>query len=139
MKTNGTLCQLPDLRGGATHQFRKAGARNAPWSAAWEDCLYIYDKLVFSIIVVLRKRNCACPDCVPLHNFFVITQHHMGLSKISLPVLDAFESSSASILSLRLGFLDKSNLLKIPDCPAVDLCHKAWFRFLSLTQGKRYT
>ena len=50
-----------------------------------------------------------------------ITQHHMGLSKISLPVLDAFESSSASILSLRLGFLDKSNLLKIPDCPAVDL------------------
>ena len=37
MKTNGTLCQLPDLRGGATHQFRKAGARNAPWSAAWED------------------------------------------------------------------------------------------------------
>ena len=63
----------------------------------------------------------------------------MGLSKISLPVLDAFESSSESILSLRLGFLDKSNLLKIPDCPAVDLCHKAWFRFLSLTQGKRYT
>ena len=45
----------------------------------------------------------------------------MGLSKISLPVLDAFESSSESILSLRLGFLDKSNLLKIPDCPAVDL------------------
>ena len=45
----------------------------------------------------------------------------MGLSKISLPVLDAFESSSASILSLRLGFLDKSNLLKIPDCPTVDL------------------
>ena len=37
MKTNGTLCQLPDLRGGATHQFRKAGARNAPWSAVWED------------------------------------------------------------------------------------------------------
>ena len=37
MKTNGTLCQLPDLRGGATHQFRNAGARNAPWSAAWED------------------------------------------------------------------------------------------------------
>ena len=37
MKTNGTLCQLPDLRGGATHQFRKAGVRNAPWSAAWED------------------------------------------------------------------------------------------------------
>ena len=58
----------------------------------------------------------------------------MGLSKISLPVLDAFESSSASILSLRLGFLDKSNSLKIPDCPTVDLkksskCHKAWFRF----------
>ena len=26
MKTNGTLCQLPDLRGGATHQFRQAGA-----------------------------------------------------------------------------------------------------------------
>ena len=42
-------------------------------------------------------------------------------AKISLPVLDAFESSSASILSLRLGFLDKSNLLKIPDCPTVDL------------------
>ena len=37
----------------------------------------------------------------------------MGLSKISLPVLDAFESSSASILSLRLGFLDKSNLSQI--------------------------
>ena len=37
MKTNGTLCQLPDLRGGTTHQFHKAGARNAPWSAAWED------------------------------------------------------------------------------------------------------
>ena len=37
MKTNGTLYQLPDLRGGATHQFRKAGARNAPGSAAWED------------------------------------------------------------------------------------------------------
>ena len=37
MKTNGTLCQLPDVRGGATHQFHKAGAQNAPWSAAWED------------------------------------------------------------------------------------------------------
>ena len=37
MKTNGTLCQLHDLRSGATHQFRKAGARKAPWSAAWED------------------------------------------------------------------------------------------------------
>ena len=37
MKTNGTLCQLPDLRGGATHQFRKGVVRNAPWSAAWED------------------------------------------------------------------------------------------------------
>ena len=37
MKTNGTLSQLPDLRGGATHQFRKAGTRNAPWSAALED------------------------------------------------------------------------------------------------------
>ena len=83
--------------------------------------IYIYDKLAFSIIVVLRKWNCACPDCFPLHNFFLITQRHMWLSKISLPVLDAFESSSASILSFRLGFLDKSNLLKIPDCPAVDL------------------
>ena len=53
--------------------------------------------------------------------FFVITQHHVWLCKISLPVLDAFESSSAFILSLRLGYLDKSNLSKIPDCPAVDL------------------
>ena len=59
--------------------------------------IYVYDKLVFSIIVVLRKRNCACPDCFPLHNFFLTTQDH------------AFESSSASIPSLRLGFLDKSN------------------------------
>ena len=85
------------------------------------ETVYIYDKLAFSIIVVLRKWNCACPDCFPLDNFFLITQRHMWLSKISLPVLDAFESSSASILSFRLGFLDKSNLLKIPDCPAVDL------------------
>ena len=40
-------------------------------------------------------------------------QHHIWLSKISLPVLDTFESSSVSILSLCL--------LKIPDCLAVDL------------------
>ena len=69
--------------------------------------------------MVLRKRNCACPDRVPLQKFFF--ENAASHAKISLPVLDAFESSSASILSLRLGFLDKSNLLKIPDCPAVDL------------------
>ena len=53
--------------------------------------------------------------------FFGNAASHVTVPKISLPVLDAFESSSASILSFRLGFLDKSNLLKIPDCPAVDL------------------
>ena len=69
--------------------------------------------------MVLRKQNCACPDRVPLQNFFF--DNAASHAKISLSVLDAFESSSASILSLRLGFLDKSNLLKIPDCPTVDL------------------
>ena len=67
------------------------------------------------------KMELRMPRLLSFTWFFLITQRHMWLSKISLPVLDAFESSSASILSFRLGFLDKSNLLKIPDCPAVDL------------------
>ena len=64
MKTNGTLCQLPDLRGGATHQFRKAGARNAPWSAAWEDShrpqslkrCRAFDENLFNIFDWLTRR-----------------------------------------------------------------------------------
>ena len=64
MKTNGTLCQLPDLRGGATHQFRKAGARNAPGSAAWEDShrpqslkrCRAFDENLFNIFDWLTRR-----------------------------------------------------------------------------------